>query len=212
MASCLPACWGCPGLWRREGPSLSPGRGAGGASQSGREASRPHIAEWFGHRVFPVVSYGDTPIHDQRSGRCPFLTETLKHSTPCVKAPSSRGVCRISASSNGPRQDWLVCPYRALDDGLLADMVTRLYGIAPLDPVLIRPVVALAEEAGRSEILDAVHGSQRVFVYFQDKLGGEINLSKTSASPELSFDITVAELLPAAPAGPTGLVSPAVIV
>jgi hypothetical protein len=91
-------------------------------------------------------------------------------------------------------------------------MVTRLYGIAPLDPLLIRPVVALAEEAGRSEILDAVHGSHRVFVYFQDKLGGEISLSKTTASPELSFDITVAELLPAAPAGPTGLASPAVTV
>jgi hypothetical protein len=163
-------------------------------------ASRPHIAEWFGHRVFPAVSSGDTPIDDQRSGRCPFLTETLKHKTPCVKAPNSRGVCTISASSNGPRQDWLVCPYRALDDGLLGDMVCRLYGIPPLDPVLIRPVVALADDARRSEILDAVRGVGRVFVYFQDKLGGEVSLSKTGASPELSFDITVVELLPAAPA------------
>jgi hypothetical protein len=161
----------------------------------------PHVAEWFGHRVFPTVSSGDIPIGDQRSGRCPFLTETLKRSTPCVKAPNSRGVCTISASSNGPRQDWLVCPYRALDDRLLADMVCRLYGMAPLDPVLIRPVVALDEALGRAEILNAVHGPDRVFVYFQDKLGGEINLSKTGASPELSFDITVVELLPAASAG-----------
>jgi hypothetical protein len=114
-----------------------------------------------------------------------------------VKAPNSRGVCTISASSNGPRQDWLVCPYRALDDGLLGDMVCRLYGIPPLDPVVIRPVVALADEAGRSEILDAVRGAGRAFVYFQDKLGGEISLSRTGASPELSFDITVVELLPA---------------
>jgi len=121
----------------------------------------------------------------------------LKGSTPCVKAANSRGVCTISASSNGPRQDWLVCPYRALDDGLLGDMVCRLYGIPPLDPFLIRPVVVLADEAGRSEVLDAVHGVGRVFVYFQDKLGGEISLSKTGASPELSFDITVVELLPA---------------
>jgi hypothetical protein len=90
-----------------------------------------------------------------------------------------------------------VCPYRALDDGLLGDMVCRLYGIPPLDPVLIRPVVVLADEAGRSEILDAVYSAGRVFVYFQDKLGGEISLSKTGASPELSFDITVVELLPA---------------
>ncbi|MGH9825752.1 MAG: hypothetical protein ACREDR_21195, partial [Blastocatellia bacterium] len=57
--------------------------------------------------------------------------------------------------------------------------------------------VVLADEAGRSEVLDAVRGTDRVFVYFQDKLGGEISLSKTGASPELSFDITVVELLPA---------------
>lgn len=161
-------------------------------------AARPHIAEWFGHRVFPTVSSGDVPIDDQRAERCPFLTQTLKRSTTCVKAPNSRGVCTISASSNGPRQDWLVCPYRALDDGLLGDMVCRLYGIPPLDPVMIRPVVALADDAGRSEILTAIQGGDaRTFVYFQDKLGGEISLSRTAASPELSFDITVVELLPA---------------
>lgn len=170
--------------------------------QSDRAAARPHIAEWFGHRIFPAVSVSDASIDDQRAGRCPFLTQTLKRSAPCVKAPNSHGVCTISATSNGPRQDWLVCPYRALDDGLLADMVCRLYGIPPLDPVTIRPVVALGEEAGRAEILAAVQGPGRAFVYFQDKLGGEISLSKTSASPELSFDITVVELLPASSDAP----------
>ena len=178
-----------------------------------RAMSRPHIAEWFGHRVFPTVSSGYTQIDDQRSGRCPFLTQTLKCSTPCVKAPNSRGVCTISACSNGLRQDWLVCPYRTLDDGLLGDMICRLYGIPPLDPVLIRPVVALADESRRPEILNAVYGRGRVFVYFQDKLGGEISLSKTEASPELSFDITVVELPPAASAGlRTGLNEPVVTV
>jgi hypothetical protein len=166
---------------------LSPERQVRRASQPGRAASRPHIAEWFGHRVFPTVSSGDTPIDDQQSGRCPFLTQTLKQSTPCVKAPNSRGVCTISANSNGPRQDWLVCPYRALDDGLLGDMVCRLYGIPPLDPVLIRPVVALADEDGRSEILAAVNGAGRVFVYFQDKLGGEISLS--SEAPPQTIEV-----------------------
>jgi hypothetical protein len=80
-------------------------------------------------------------------------------------------------------------------------MVCRLYDIPPLDLVLIRPVVALSDEAGRSEILAAVRGGGRVFVYFQDKLGGEISLAKTQASPELSFDITVVELLPDPSAG-----------
>jgi hypothetical protein len=181
-------------------------------SQPERATSRPHIAEWFGHRVFPTVSSGNTPIDDQQSGRCPFLTQTLKRSTPCVKAPNSRGVCTISASSNGPRQDWLVCPYRALDDGLLGDMVCRLYGIPPLDPVVIRPVIALVDETGRSEILDAVSGDGRAFVYFQDKLGGEISLSRTGASPELSFDITVVELLPASADDLLVLTGPAVTV
>jgi hypothetical protein len=136
-------------------------------------------------------------IDDQRSGRCPFLSQTLQRNTPCVKAVNSRGVCTISACSNGPRQDWLVCPYRALDEGLLKDMVCRLYGIPVLDPVLIRPVVVLANEADKTELLSAVRGGVRAFVYFQDKLGGEISLSKTGASPELSFDITVVELLAA---------------
>lgn len=161
-----------------------------------RAAKRPHIAEWFGHRIFPEVSSGDTPLSDQRSGRCPFLTETLKVSTSCAKAPNSRGVCTISATSNGPRQDWLVCPNRALDDDLLADMVRRLYAIPAAIPLLIRPVLALRDETQRSELLDAVRDRERVFVYFQDILGGEIRLSKTEASPELSFDVTIVELLP----------------
>jgi hypothetical protein len=104
-------------------------------------------------------------------------------------------VCTVSANSNGSRQDWLVCPNRALDDDLLAAIVRRLYGIPHSQPVVIRPVVKLREEAGRSEILNAISSQDRVLVYFQDILGGEIGLSKTSASPELSFDFTVVELL-----------------
>jgi hypothetical protein len=176
---------------------LSPDQRPARAPSPASAVSRPHIAEWFGHRVFPAVSSEGAALSDQRSGRCPFLTETLKVSTPCVKARNSRGVCTISATSNGPRQDWLVCPYRALDDGLLADIVRRLYGMPVLDPVLVRPVVALGDQAGKSEILSAIDDKQRAFVYFQDKLGGEIGLPKTAASPELSFDITVVELLSA---------------
>src|ERR1022692_3164273 len=42
----------------------------------------------------------------QRAGRCPFLSGTLNKSTTCVTAENSRGVCTISATSNGHRQDW----------------------------------------------------------------------------------------------------------
>ncbi len=55
-----------------------------------------------------------------------------------VKDEPSRGVCTISATSNGPRQDWLVCPYRALNDDLLSGMVRRLYGVPDHVPLLIR--------------------------------------------------------------------------
>jgi hypothetical protein len=132
---------------------------------------------------------------------CPFLTETLTKSTPCVKAENSRGVCTISATSNGVRQDWLVCPYRALDDDLLAGMVRRLYGVPDQVSLLIRPAKALESPDIREETLLAVRSgnTRRVFLYFQDKLGGEISLSRTPASPELSFDITVVELLAAQP-------------
>lgn len=183
-----------------------PARPAGTGGRRPRHGAVLKLAnrsEWFGNRIFPKVSSETLAMSDQRAGRCPFLTEALKAKTPCVKAPNSLGVCTISAASNGPRQDWLVCPYRALDDGLLADIARRLYSIPVLEPVLIRPVVALGDHLSRSEILAAVDGDRRVFVYFQDKLGGEIGLSRTAASPELSFDITMVELIPSVPAADT---------
>jgi hypothetical protein len=162
-------------------------------------AARPHISEWFGHRVFPTVAVTSRSLDQQRSGMCPFLSATLTRFTPCVKAENSRGVCTISATSNGIRQDWLVCPYRALDDDLLAGMVRRLYGVPDHVPLLIRPAKALESPDIREEVLLGVRPADphRVFLYFQDKLGGEISLSRTPASPELSFDITVIELLAA---------------
>jgi hypothetical protein len=174
----------------------------GPASKLPGDADRPHISEWFGHRVFPVVSAAPNATADQQAHRCPFLSHTLNATEQCVKRPNSKGVCTISATSNGRRQDWLVCPYRALDDGLLADMTRRLYQLPPAAPVLIRPAPALGRQDNRDEILEALSEGdpRRVFVYFQDKLGGEISLSRTPASPELSFDITLIELQPADPA------------
>jgi len=146
--------------------------------------------------VFPTVASGPKASGDQASGQCPFLTQTVGEAMACVKTANSRGVCTISAASNGPRQDWLVCPYRALDESLLNGMVRRLYGLDAAQSVLIRPVRALSDARIRDEVLTASQESdpRRAFVYFQDKLGGEIGLSKTHASPELSFDITVIEL------------------
>lgn len=166
-------------------------------AQTDRARRRPHIAEWFGHRVFPLVADSQTANDTQQNEICPFLSATLRRETECIKAANSRGVCAISAESNGPRQDWLVCPYRALDDSLLGQMVRRLYKISEHESVFIAPAVTLDDSALRPQIIQRLQpdSGERVFVYFQDKLGGEIGLAKTAASPELSFDITVVELL-----------------
>ena len=116
--------------------------------------STPHIAEWFGHRVFPLVDASPNALNQQKSELCPFLSDTLAQPKPCVKKPNSRGVCTISASSNGPRQDWLVCPYRALDYDLLASMVRRLYQVSEEIPLLIRPAKALEAPEIKQEVSD----------------------------------------------------------
>ncbi|WP_239336485.1 NotI family restriction endonuclease [Frankia sp. CiP3] len=90
---------------------------------------RPHLAEWHGHRVFPIVAAHRAALQDQRQGRCPFLSDVLGSQQACVKLENSRGVCSISAESNGHRQDWLVCPYRALDDRLVETMTRRLFSV-----------------------------------------------------------------------------------
>lgn len=165
----------------------------------------PHVSEWYGHRVFPVVATGDSAADDQAARRCPFLTQAVGTEVECAKNSTyrakekeadSRGVCTISASSNGPRQDWVVCPYRALDSSLLAGMVRQLYGLDQDQPVLIRPASALSEAATRDEVLNAARDatSTRAFVYFQDTLSGEIGIPKPLASPQLPIDVTLIEL------------------
>jgi Restriction endonuclease NotI len=163
------------------------------------QVKRPHISEWFGHRIYPQVSAAPSAVADQTAHRCPFLSETLGRPTQCVKQENSNGVCCISALSNGQRQDWLVCPYRALDQRLLRKMVRRLYNIPESDLLTVIPVVRLQERQTRQAIVETFAGRpERVFVYLQDKLGGEVSLGRTPASPEVSFDITVVELLQSA--------------
>lgn len=163
-----------------------------------REGLRPHVAEWFGHRVYPAVADHARARRDQRAGRCPFLSEVAERDTECVKSVNSRGVCTISAGSNGTRQDWLVCPHRALDDDLLHAMVRRLFGLAPQEAVHVLPVTNLADNRIRERLVaDAQNPSApRQFLTFQQLFGGEISLPRSPNSPELSFDATVVEVVP----------------
>jgi Restriction endonuclease NotI len=152
------------------------------------------VAEWFGHRVYPGVTHAPEALADQRNSRCPFLSSATGEERQCIKTPSAFGVCTISNSSNSPRQDWIVCPYRAVEPSLLSDAVERLFGPGPSSPRLIVPAPALLHEDVRATILAATARGESAIVFFQDKLGGEISLARTQRSPELSFDITLVEI------------------
>ncbi|MGL4174779.1 MAG: hypothetical protein ACRCSN_01780 [Dermatophilaceae bacterium] len=164
-----------------------------------REALRPHVAEWFGHRVYPTVADHVRARDDQRAERCPFLSQVAEQEMACVKNGNSRGVCTISAGSNGMRQDWLVCPHRALDDDLLHAMVRRLFSLTTHEPVHVLPITNLADDRVRERLVADARNptAPRQFLTFQQLFGGEISLRRSSNSPELSFDATVVEVEPA---------------
>ena len=153
-----------------------------------------HVSEWFGHRVFPRVVASARSLNDQRNQRCPFLTTAKATDTTCIKSEASKGVCTVSTSAGGTRQDWLVCPYRALDPPLLNATIGRLLSFPAGSPTLIMPGVRLADVVVRAEVTARLSAGSRVFIYFDEKLGGELSIPGTSRSPEFSFDVTVFEI------------------
>jgi len=152
------------------------------------------VAEWFGHRVYPIVSRHPSASVDQLAARCPFLSAATREDRQCIKSAAALGVCTISSSSNGTRQDWLVCPYRAVDPLLILDVVDRLFGVEPAPGRVVAPGPTLSQEDVRSEILARTAAGGSAVIFLQDKLGGEISLPRTPQSPELSFDITLVEV------------------
>jgi hypothetical protein len=152
------------------------------------------VSEWFGHRVFPAVSRSARALADQMQERCPFLSAATGDTQRCIKAEGSKGVCTISCSSNGPRQDWLVCPYRALNPELFASVAARLFQLDTSKSCRLIAGPDLAKKQVRLGIADALGAGDVVIVYLQSRLGGEISLSSTERSPELAFDTTMIEL------------------
>jgi len=152
------------------------------------------VAEWFGHRVFPIVAGTCDSLRDQQLGRCPFLSDITGKTHDCVKAELSSGVCTISSVSNGPRQDWLVCPFRALDLDVLDDAARRLFGHSPETEINLVAASVLADQEEADKFRARVQQGIPSLVYFQNKLGGEISLSATDRSPEFSFDATMIEV------------------
>lgn len=153
------------------------------------------VSEWFGHRVHPAVVSTAESVADQQAERCPFLSRATNENRPCIKAANARGVCTISSLSNGPRQDWLVCPYRALNDDLVSRATRQLFGVPDAVDPFVTPAVTLKHSDTRVDVATRLEAGQPVFIYFDKKTGGELSIPPTDRSPEFSFDVTIVELV-----------------
>ena len=123
------------------------------------------VSEWFGHRIFPMVVSSKQFASDQSTERCPFLSAATGETRICTKAEASKGVCTISSSSNGPRQDWLVCPYRALSAEIVVNAIRKLFAVpVQIDPFVV-PAIALTKSDVRTDIASRLSKSQPVFIY-----------------------------------------------
>jgi DNA modification methylase len=152
-----------------------------------------YVSEWFGQRIYPMVRIDMATMTGKRYGKCPFLTNILSGATDCVKSENSLGVCSISSSSNGPRQDWLVCPYRVIDSEIVNRGCAVIFGLqTEVQPL---PVSILEHDGELEKFKAAVKKNGSGYLFFQDKLGGEISVMATERSPEMAFDVTLVEML-----------------
>ena len=151
-----------------------------------------YLSEWYGVRLYPIATGAGSPhaLKLFESQQCPFLTRALERPTICIKNSNSKGVCTIT-TTKGKSRDWIVCPYRVLEPQIILEVTRKIFS-DDRDQVRVFPVVHLEEEERRKKIL-RIASNETVYLFFQDKLGGEINLSKTETTPELSFDITILE-------------------
>lgn len=152
------------------------------------------VSEWFGQRIYPKVRLDIAAVSGACAGQCPFLGDVLQTRTPCVKNTNSAGVCTISSVSNGSRQDWLVCPYRVISSDIVRKGCQRIFELD--HEVLPLPVSVLQKEDALLRFIEGVRNDGSGYLFFQDKLGGEISLTGTARSPELSFDVTLVEIQP----------------
>lgn len=151
-----------------------------------------YISEWFGQRIYPVVRLDDNAISGSNWNACPFLSNIKRQRTDCIKSENALGVCTINSLGANTSRDWLVCPYRVIDSDIVKVGCETIFSIrTPVTPI---PVSILSDKKGIAALESALSKNRRAFVFFQDKLGGEISISGTAASPEVAFDITVVEI------------------
>lgn len=159
-----------------------------------REPQGNFVSEWFGHRVYPTIVSTAASVADQQNERCPFLTDATGEPRKCIKAEAAKGVCTISSLSNGSRQDWLVCPYRALNDDLVSNSIRQLFALPSGIHPFVTPAVTLKRTDVRDDISKRLAAGEHVFIYFDKKTSGELSIPPTERSPEFSFDVTVVEV------------------
>lgn len=155
-------------------------------------AAGNYVSEWFGQRIYPTVRIDAASLADDRAGNCPFLSDVQRRGTACVKNANSTGVCTVSSNSNGSRQDWLVCPYRVISSDIVSRGCQLIFGLT--EAVAPLPVSILSQPAALKRFTDEVAARGSGYLFFQDKLGGEISVLGTPRSPELSFDVTLVEI------------------
>lgn len=159
-------------------------------------ATRPpagnFVSEWFGRRIYPVVRLTVAEDEGEKNETCPFLSEVLHRQQSCIKNANSKGVCTINSASNGSRQDWLVCPYRVISSDIVRRACQLIFGLE--FEVMPVPVTILQQEADLRRFTDRVDRDGAGYVFFQDKLGGEISVIGTDRSPEICFDVTLVEI------------------
>jgi Restriction endonuclease NotI len=150
------------------------------------------ISEWFGQRIFPEVRLNDSAISGSNWGVCPFLSGIKRERTQCIKSENAFGVCTINSVAGPTRRDWIVCPYRVIDSEIVKNGCEAIFkSAASIAPI---PVSILNDKKGLALLEESLDQNQRAFVFFQDKLGGEISISGTPASPEIAFDVTAVEI------------------
>jgi hypothetical protein len=150
------------------------------------------ISEWFGQRIYPEVRLDSKTISGSNWGLCPFLSSIKRQQTSCIKAETAFGVCTINSVGGDTRKDWIVCPYRVIDSEIVNDSCILIFGVEPAVPPI--PISILNQEKGIADLEKSLAQDGVAFIFFQDKLGGEISISGTPSSPEIAFDVTVVEI------------------
>lgn len=100
----------------------------------------------------------------------------------------------VSTIADQKRYDWLVCPNRALDPSFMSQAARHIFRYEHDEVLHFIAAPTLVNEETRDLIRLSLQRNERVLIYFQEKLGGELSISKTDASPELSFDWTLIEI------------------